>query len=128
LPAHRRFVVFSQAGLTRRLVVRARLTATAKLLRRTRQEHAVVMEQRSVASVGPTTLHSESLADVVERLRIAYEHQLSPATVIGVVRRCRRELDIISGPALPEMLERLARHRLGNLVERQSARALDRTG
>jgi hypothetical protein len=63
-----------------------------------------------------STPDSDTLADVVERLFVVYQQQLSRTTIVMVARRCRRELDIISGPALPELLERLARQRLTTLT------------
>jgi hypothetical protein len=42
---------------------------------------------------------------------------LSVSVVVAAVRRCRRELDIVSGPAMPEMVERLARERLRALEQ-----------
>jgi hypothetical protein len=59
-------------------------------------------------------LHSESLNDVVHRLFGEFRSDVSLAAVAITVRRCRRELDVVTGPALPEMVERLARQRLAN--------------
>lgn len=53
-----------------------------------------------------------SLADVVERMHAEFGSRLPLPLVVTTVRRCRRELDIIDGPALPELLERLVRQRL----------------
>jgi hypothetical protein len=58
----------------------------------------------------------DPLADVVERLFTAFEGRLTLPDVHAVVRRCCRELDIVSGPALPELVERLARQRLQDAV------------
>lgn len=66
------------------------------------------------------TVESDSLADVVERMFAAFESELSLETIVGVVRRARRELDVVAGPSLTEMLERLARQRLTNLAELQA--------
>jgi hypothetical protein len=41
---------------------------------------------------------------------------LGRSYVIATVRRCRRELDIVSREALPEFVERLARERLTGRV------------
>ena len=54
------------------------------------------------------------MADVIERMFDLFGPRLTMPTIVAVVRRCRRELDIVSGPALPEMLERLAFQRLAN--------------
>ena len=60
-------------------------------------------------------LHEQSLADVVDRLGDEFDLRLGRTTVVRVVRRCRRELDIVAGPAIPEFVERLARQRLTDL-------------
>ena len=61
-------------------------------------------------------LHEQSLADVVDRLGDEFDLRLGRTTVVLVVRRCRRELDIVAGPAIPEFVERLARQRLTDLL------------
>lgn len=66
---------------------------------------------------------AESMADVIERLAAAFGSRVPPAVIVAVVRRCRRELDIVSGPPLPEMLERLARQRLTRLARLGRGRA-----
>ena len=53
-----------------------------------------------------------SLADVVERLFAEFEDDLDLPAVVDVVRTCRRDLDTVDGPALCELVERLARVRL----------------
>ena len=58
----------------------------------------------------------ESLADVVEHLFAVFESRLSLPTIVSVVRRCRRELDIVHGPSVPEFVERLAHQRLLDLL------------
>lgn len=55
---------------------------------------------------------ARSLADVTDRLIGEFAGGLSASVVVATVRHCRRELDIVSGPAMPEMVERLARQRL----------------
>jgi hypothetical protein len=55
---------------------------------------------------------SETLADVVDRLGREFGRRMPERQIVLTVRRARRELDIISGPALPELVERLARQRL----------------
>jgi hypothetical protein len=62
--------------------------------------------------VGGLTPELASLASVIERLFTDFQSQLSLAAVVSAVRRCRRELDTVPEPALPELLERLARQRL----------------
>ncbi len=65
---------------------------------------------------GAVGLHAESVADVIERLFVVFGPRLGLSTVVQVVRDCRRDLDIVSGPQLPELLERLAHQRLSNLI------------
>ena len=60
----------------------------------------------------PGAPEAASLADVIERCFAAFGRQLGLPLVVRVVRRCRRELDISSGPAAPANVERLARERL----------------
>ncbi len=67
-----------------------------------------------------------SLADVVDRLFTEFASHLSLSVVVSTVRRCRRELDIIHGPALPELVERLARQRLHATVSTRENQQLYR--
>lgn len=69
-------------------------------------------------SAPPDDAGAESMADVVERLATVFDGRVRLPVIVAVVRRCRRELDIVSGPPLPEMLERLARQRLTTLARR----------
>ena len=64
-----------------------------------------------------------TLADTVDRLAMEFVPRLSATTVVLTVRRCRRELDIVAGPALPELVERLARQRLLDLEQATLSRA-----
>lgn len=64
---------------------------------------------------------SLSLADVVERLLVEFEPQLPLPAIYAIVRRCRRELDTQPNPARPELVERLARERLGELASGTTA-------
>lgn len=64
---------------------------------------------------GRVGLHADSVADVIERLFSEFEKSLGLSVVVEVVSGCRRDLDVVSGPQMPEMLERLAHARLGNL-------------
>jgi len=59
---------------------------------------------------------SGSIADVTERLFLEFEPRLPLTTIVAVVRGCRHELDTAPAPALPELVERLARQRLTDLV------------
>jgi hypothetical protein len=49
---------------------------------------------------------------VVERLRAEFEPEINGEAVIDLVKQCHRELQGIPAPALPELVERLARQRL----------------
>jgi len=76
--------------------------------------------QTSQESAGSHPPESPPLPDVVERLFADFETQLGLPVILAVVRRCHRELDIVAGPALPELVERLARQRLHDLVTTRS--------
>lgn len=56
------------------------------------------------------------LADVVERLCAVFAARLTRTDIVAVIQRCRDDLDTVPDPALPELVERLARHRLHNLA------------
>jgi hypothetical protein len=58
------------------------------------------------------------LAGVVERLYREYECCLPLATVIEVVTGCCDDIQATPAPALPELTERLARHRLAQIGHR----------
>jgi hypothetical protein len=64
---------------------------------------------------GDGTADLTSLADVIDRLTAEFEPALNRNAVTRTVRHCRRELDIIHGPAPPEPVERLARQRLRSI-------------
>lgn len=70
----------------------------------------------SSAAGGPV-----SLSEVVERLLVEFEPELPLPAIYAIVRRCRRELDTQPNPARPELVERLARQRLGALAGGTSA-------
>jgi hypothetical protein len=73
--------------------------------------------KRAAAIPFPDT---HSLADVIERLITDFEPHLPLPVISAVVQRCRADLDIITAPALPELLERLARQRLHDLATARS--------
>jgi hypothetical protein len=64
---------------------------------------------------GDGTADLTSLADVIDRLTAEFEPALDRIAIARTVRHCRRELGIIHGPALPELVERLARQRLRSI-------------
>jgi hypothetical protein len=57
-----------------------------------------------------------SLADVTERLFASYESRFDLSAIIGVVRRCRRELDSLPGPATLDRIAELAEVRLTDML------------
>ena len=63
-------------------------------------------------------MSAESLADVTERLFREFEPRLSLGTIVATVRQSRRDLEDAGTPqpALPELVERLARQRLTQLA------------
>ncbi|MCW2493374.1 MAG: hypothetical protein QOH56_3194 [Pseudonocardiales bacterium] len=54
-------------------------------------------------------------ADVIERLCEEFSSQLPEVVITEVVSQCRDHLSGVPTTAMPEMLERLARQRLGFL-------------
>ena len=62
------------------------------------------------------TLPDPSVNQAVARLADEFGRRLGPQTVIRVVRDCRRDLGGSPVGALPELVERLARHRLQEAV------------
>ncbi len=54
--------------------------------------------------------------DVTERLMAEFEDRLGLQVISGVVNACRRDLQGTPSGPLPELLERLARQRLLDLV------------
>jgi len=91
------------------------------------QGHQPVRRRRAVVAQSGDEQIDEpseaSLADIVERMFTLFEHELSLATIVRVVRRCRRELDILAHPASAASLELMARQRLGGMSAIRSAAA-----
>jgi len=84
--------------------------------------------ETSTESTSPASApDAKSLADAVERLSAEFQPELPAWLVLSTLRRCRRELDIISGPALPELVERLGRQRLSDIVIARRGTAPRRT-
>lgn len=65
------------------------------------------MDDRSLAATGQPTL-----ADLIEELCGRVPAAVPRQRVIATVRRCRRELDIMSGTAHPDQIRHLALRRL----------------
>ena len=55
--------------------------------------------------------------DVTERLMAEFEDRLGLERITAVVNGCRRDLGAIPETALPELVERLARQRLVELLD-----------
>jgi hypothetical protein len=62
------------------------------------------------SQVEPSADHS--VHDAVERLAVEFSDRLRPQLIVRVVRDCRRDLGGSPVGAMPELVERLARHRL----------------
>jgi hypothetical protein len=58
-------------------------------------------------------------ADVMETMFGEYEDALSLSVIVDVVDRCRSDLAGSPSGAMPELLHRLAGHRLSELVEQR---------
>jgi hypothetical protein len=67
-------------------------------------------------SAHPTgqSLTSQTLASVTRRLYADFQPDTTMAEVRTTVQQCRHDLDVVTDPALPELIERLARQRLNN--------------
>jgi len=76
--------------------------------RRSRATHPVEVVIPMDNQVRP---RAASMAEVAERLHQRFAPELTLPAAIMVVRRCRRELEITSGPATPDRVEMLATHR-----------------
>jgi hypothetical protein len=57
---------------------------------------------------------SQALASVTRRLYTEFQPNTTMAEVLTIVQQCRHDLDVVTDPALPEFVERLARQRLSN--------------
>jgi hypothetical protein len=55
-----------------------------------------------------------ALALVTQRLYADFQTDTTMTEVLTTVRQCRHDLDVVPDPALPELVERLARQRLRN--------------
>jgi hypothetical protein len=79
--------------------------------------------RRAAADADEDDQPEMSLADVVERMFALFEAQLSLATIVRVVRRCRRELDIRAVPLSTVSLEGMAHERLSLLAQLNGSHA-----
>jgi hypothetical protein len=71
---------------------------------------------------------ADPLLDVVERLYAEVASSLTLAQVLAVVGRCRTELDAPSPDAQPELVERLARQRLTDLIAASATHSREAAG
>jgi hypothetical protein len=65
--------------------------------------------------------HALSYADLVERLLREFEDHVTLTAIADVVRESRRQLQGSPPHALPELTERLARHRLTRIADAAAA-------
>jgi hypothetical protein len=61
-------------------------------------------------------LADQSVSQAVARLEPEFRDRLRPQLIVRVVRDCRRDLGGSPVGALPELVERLARYRLGESI------------
>ena len=78
--------------------------------------------QPLITADGPAGGDDPALAGITQRLRTEFGDSVEMATIGAVVRACRTDLAGSPGPALPELVERLAREDLADLVRRGRAR------
>lgn len=71
---------------------------------------------------------SESICDVTERLFAEFDHVHALPTITAAVVRARHDLQGSPELALPELVERLARHRLAGAAHKNTPTAIDVTG
>ena len=67
---------------------------------------------------------SQALASVTRRLYADFQPDITMADVRATVRQCRQDLDVVTDPALPELVERLARQRLHDILAARSTSTL----
>jgi hypothetical protein len=67
-------------------------------------------------SMVASPVHDASVDQAVARLAPEFGAHLGPQAIVRVVRDCRRDLGGSPMGALPELVERLARHRLEQTV------------
>ena len=61
-------------------------------------------------------VYDRSVDQAVARLASEFGARLAPQTIVRVVRDCRRDLGGSPIGALPELVERLARYRLREVI------------
>jgi hypothetical protein len=61
-------------------------------------------------------LVDQSVSQAVARLEPEFRDRVRPQLIVRVVRDCRRDLGGSPLGALPELVERLARYRLGQSI------------
>lgn len=64
---------------------------------------------------------SAAIAEATQRLSAEFQPRVPLSIIAAVVRTCREELDSAPAPALPELVERLARQRLTDRVAQPPA-------
>lgn len=78
--------------------------------------HVRTFDGRVVIDTANLPVLRDHYADVMETMFGAYEEVLSLGVIVDVVDRCHRDLAGSPSGAMPELLHRLAEHRLSELV------------
>jgi hypothetical protein len=60
----------------------------------------------------PETTPDDSVDAAVDRLALEFRDRLGPQYIRRIVQLCRNDLSGVPPTAIPELVERLARHRL----------------
>jgi hypothetical protein len=74
------------------------------------------------APVPAPSVEFDAVMPAIARLAREFAGQLSPRVVARVVRGCRADLSGVPAGAVPELLERLARQRLLDVVAERAER------
>jgi hypothetical protein len=73
-------------------------------------------EMIAMTALASPSGHEASYADIVERMFREFEDRLDLKVILDVVNDCRHDLQGTPAGAMPELTERLARHRLAILA------------
>jgi hypothetical protein len=75
--------------------------------------HPDALRDFSTHPTGETAM-PPALASVIRRLHGDFQPDITMTEIVNTVLQCRNDLDAVPDPALPELVERLARQRLPN--------------
>ena len=78
--------------------------------------HFRTFDGRAVSDTSQLPVLQDHYTEVMETMFGAYEDDLSLCVIVDVVDRCHSDLAGSPSGAMPELLHRLARHRLSELV------------